>query len=585
MKTQKLTAILAAVVLLSAAMAQEAEQEQKEKVSNTFTASCLVKVTCDPAILPHTFETIDFLINSSGVAGRAAAEALGPREEPYEYDEWLSIEPLSVMPTTPDLGARPKPAARPTPRRRPTRRRPDDEEGLDARALEEMMYFEETAKYDRRQYSDEEKRRSRSGRLTSRTPVPGRTVRGLTPAGAGAAPASAEQSLLFQLQVDLECCDVKPAAEEFMKALINNLRQTLVAAYDAYYNRLRPEGSDAELWRDVARSRLSEALGLSHTDDDHRTRKQLKKGVDLSGWSPEMSFFDAINELKHSVDPPLKMVVLWGDLLEHAEIDQTTPINMDAVPEVRLSKALDLLLKSVASGTGIELGYEIDGGVITVATADRLPSAERRLSQITHRDTPVEMLLSRKEDLFRDKQQLEMEIALYEAQKLAIEAQIGTINSEVAEKVNRDPIAGDLIQLEELHSKYLEETQKLADNSRSGFEKVVEAMKNLTNVRMQLDQRRRDLSSSAGGNRLSDLNDNLANIMIDLAVKRAEFEVASRQLAETEAQLKKASAVDPEISQIRLAQEELEIAEHRLSELRIRRASLREPTVTVLGGI
>ncbi|MHC4335618.1 MAG: hypothetical protein ACYSUV_17985 [Planctomycetota bacterium] len=598
MKTKKLTIILAALVLLSAAIAREGAQEQKEEVSNTLTASCLVKVTCDPAIMPLTFETVDYLMHSSGVAGRAAAEVLGPREEPYEFEVLFSIEPLSVMPATPDLGARPKPAARPTPRRRPTRRRPDDEEGLDDRALKEMMRFQElqemrqferTARYQSKAHSEEDqKKRPRPRAARSRqAPDSGKIVRGLTPAGAAAPPATAEQTLLFRLQIDLEDWEVKPAAEEFMKALISNLRSTLFNAHDAYYNKLRPEGRDAELQRDLARSRLSEALGLtSGTDADRHTTKQLKNGVDLSNWSPEMSFFDAINELKHSVDPPLKMVVLWGDLLENAEIDQTTPINMDALPEVRLSKALDFLLKSVASGTGVELGYEIDRGVITIATADSLPSRERRLSQIVKTDAPVERLLSRKEDLFRDKQELEMEIARHEALLPVLEDQIAKINERVTKRLAADPVSIELQKIADLHLRRVEYLRKLVDDGKGeAIADLERTMEKGARVRIELATRREELSSSAGGNELAKLSSHLTELMIDLAVKRAEFEVVGRQLEEIEAQLKAASAVDPEISQIRLAQEELEIAERRLSELRIRRASLWKPTVTVLGGI
>jgi hypothetical protein len=589
MKTQKLTAILAALILLSAAGAQEGEQEQKAEVSNTLTASCLVKVTCDPAILPLTFETMDYLMHSSGVAGRAAAEVLGPRDEPYEYEVLLSIEPLSVMPTTPDLDARPKPAATPPTRRgrRPTRPRPDGE--LDEGALEEMRSFQPTAKYERRQYSDEEEKEKRRAprRRTLRTPARAKTVRGLSRASAAGPPPTAEQTLLFRLEIDLADWEVKPAAEEFMKALISNLRRTLSDAYYGYRDKLDSDHSDAERLCEWARSGLSEALGLgSDTDADHSTRKQLKKGVDLSSWSPEMSFADALEHLKNSADPPLRMVVRWGDLLENAEIDQTTPINMDALPEVRLSKALDLLLKSVASGTGVELGYEIDGGVITVATADSLPSAEHRLSQITQTDVPVEMLLSRKEDLFRDKQELEMEIARHEALLPALEGQIAEINKQVTKRLAADPVSIELQKIADLHLGRVEYLNKLVDDGKAEAAGELElTMEKVARARIELVTRREELSKSAGGDQLAEFNKKLAELMIELALRRAEFDVVIRQLAETEEQLKKASAVDPEISQIRLAQEELEIAERRLSELRIRRANLREPTVTVLGGI
>ncbi|HUT31811.1 MAG TPA: hypothetical protein VMX13_18635 [Sedimentisphaerales bacterium] len=600
MKTQKLAIILTALILLSAAGAQEGEQPIKAGPLNTRTASCLVKVTCDPAILPLTFETIDYLLHSSGVAGRAVAEVLGPpRDEPYEYG--LSIEPLSVAPLTPEPDDGPKPAARPPTRReRPTRPRPDDDEGLeDGRALAEARYFEQRAKYrGKTSYAEQEKEKQdvRAGRIryvtSRRTPDSGKIVRGLTPTSAAGPPPIAEQSLLFRLEVVFPE-EIKPAAEQFMNALIKNLRETLMAADDAYRTRVDQEFTHGRTYRDWAHDRLSEALGLTvDTEADRRTRDQLEAKVDLSGWRPEMAFSDAMEQLKNSVAPPLKLVVLWSDLAENAEIDQTTPINIDGLSEAPLSKALDLLLKSVASGRGVEFGYEIDGGVITIATAHSLPSAERRLSQIAQTDTPVEMLLERRNDLFTNKQRLEMDIARDEARRSAIEEQISRIDAVVTDKVKSDFVCLELQRMVDLHTKRLEEINRDVDAAKlEGREIIVPAQhideltEKLARAKIDLAKRHDELSDAVGGNRLRDLNVNLTDVVIDLAMSRAEFEVVSRQLAETEEQLKTASAFDPEISQIRLAQEELEMAERRVSELRISLERLREPTVTVLGGI
>ncbi|MHC4338362.1 MAG: M56 family metallopeptidase, partial [Planctomycetota bacterium] len=100
---------------------------------------------------------------------------------------------------------------------------------------------------------------------------------------------------------------------------------------------------------------------------------QLDQIVELSGWKPEMSFGDALEELKNSVEPPLRIIVLWKDLAENADIEQSTAINIGPLPPVRLSFALELLLKSVSGGT-TELGYVVEDGVIMMATVDSLPS-------------------------------------------------------------------------------------------------------------------------------------------------------------------------------------------------------------------
>jgi beta-lactamase regulating signal transducer with metallopeptidase domain/tetratricopeptide (TPR) repeat protein len=100
--------------------------------------------------------------------------------------------------------------------------------------------------------------------------------------------------------------------------------------------------------------------------------KQLDEIVDLSKLSPEMPFAQAIEQLKYSVAPPLKVVVLWRDLSDNTGISQTTPINMDAIPAVRLGTALKLLLKSV-SGNAV-LDYAVEDGMIFIATIDSLPT-------------------------------------------------------------------------------------------------------------------------------------------------------------------------------------------------------------------
>ena len=52
-----------------------------------------------------------------------------------------------------------------------------------------------------------------------------------------------------------------------------------------------------------------------------------------------------IEELKNSVDPALKIVVLWKDLLENADIDKTTPINMDSQPSIRLGNSFGVIVE------------------------------------------------------------------------------------------------------------------------------------------------------------------------------------------------------------------------------------------------
>lgn len=124
-------------------------------------------------------------------------------------------------------------------------------------------------------------------------------------------------------------------------------------------------------WREIAAKRKpEEAIGQDVADV--AVFKQFDEVVDLSGLTSEMPFSEALEELKNSVDPPLKIAVIWRDLIDNADIDQTTPIKMDPISSIPLGKALELLLKSVSGGAA-DLGYIVEGGVITIATVEALP--------------------------------------------------------------------------------------------------------------------------------------------------------------------------------------------------------------------
>jgi type II secretory pathway component GspD/PulD (secretin)/tetratricopeptide (TPR) repeat protein len=125
-------------------------------------------------------------------------------------------------------------------------------------------------------------------------------------------------------------------------------------------------------WREIAAKRKpEEAIGQDPASA--AVYRQLDQIIDLSELTPETSFSEAIEQIKTSVEPPLKIFINWRDLLDKADIDQTTPINMDAISAVSLSTALELLLGAVSSGTA-NLGYAVQNGVITIATTGSLPS-------------------------------------------------------------------------------------------------------------------------------------------------------------------------------------------------------------------
>ena len=100
--------------------------------------------------------------------------------------------------------------------------------------------------------------------------------------------------------------------------------------------------------------------------------KKLQQTVDLSALTLHTTFSEAIELLRNSTEPSLKIVVMWKDLSENANIEQDTPIKIDGVPKIRLYTGLDILLMAVSSEFA-KLGYIVKDGIIVIATKDSLP--------------------------------------------------------------------------------------------------------------------------------------------------------------------------------------------------------------------
>jgi len=109
-----------------------------------------------------------------------------------------------------------------------------------------------------------------------------------------------------------------------------------------------------------------------HARTSSQVYEVLESTVDLSKLRPQMPLAEALEQVKNAVEPPLVLIVLWNDLARNADVERSTPVNMDAVSGVRLGTALEILLASVSAGDA-QIGYVVKDGVIIVATRDSLP--------------------------------------------------------------------------------------------------------------------------------------------------------------------------------------------------------------------
>jgi len=672
------------IVLILALLTTRAATPAESQISNTRTASCLVKVTANPGILPLNYETIDYLLGSSSVAGKAGREVLSLSLD--QSFDLFSIEPLS------------RDSAVDVSQESSRRRRPADlgeEYGFEGYGIMEEMTEEVDSPRSRRSgagidggllgdvaslrsrrvrtdrssgldlYGGVDRRTSRlSGRERSRgifgeetARVPRRT-RGTIPAPPGLA---VEQTILFRLSVELPE-DVKPAAQEFMRALIDNLRNTLVEAYHTYGKELENLLRVTQTQRDQAQSQLAKSTELTKATEpapeieqypaNVAVYEQLEQIVDLSSLDAAMPFAEVIMKLKNAVDPPLQIQPNWKNLLEYTEIDQTTPAGMDPLTGVKLRKALEILLAGVSSDIE-QVSYFVDEGVILIATKDTLPikmvtvvydipalaystgSAGNLINSIqdtiepdswydlsemgegtislclgnklailqtpgNHRkiqkflqsvttdipfsvpeDIPAEILLDEKRQLIREKRILEMDIARLEARSIAIGEQISIVSTQMAIKVEDDPVTDELKRLLDIQIQQLENIKKSIEHNKLGKIDLASEEEKITKTRIELAHRAEEIKKLAGGDQLSRFNNELGNITIELAEKRAELKVILNQLRRTENQL--TSIYDPQFAQMRLATEALKRAENRLNELNMRIAHFQLPTVTMFG--
>jgi len=160
--------------------------------------------------------------------------------------------------------------------------------------------------------------------------------------------------------------------------------QTSRARYPAmsYHTRLSSDSTDLILINSeelkkhqVPREQSSRAqmAQKSARQDNYKRRQET---VDLSALTPETTFADALEILRNSADPPLRIFVNWRDLSENADVDRTTPINMEGISGIPRGAALELLLQAVGGGFA-ELDYVVENGVIVIATKDSLRERQK----------------------------------------------------------------------------------------------------------------------------------------------------------------------------------------------------------------
>jgi hypothetical protein len=134
---------------------------------------------------------------------------------------------------------------------------------------------------------------------------------------------------------------------------------------------VRPSRDREKLVKVARKDQGHRVTNISRRNTSFNTKP--KQTVDLTALTLDTTFSDAIDILRNSIDPPLKIVVLWRDLSENADVERDTLIYIEGVPRIPLRTGLKILLRSVSSGLA-ELDYVVEGGVIIIGTKDSLPA-------------------------------------------------------------------------------------------------------------------------------------------------------------------------------------------------------------------
>jgi hypothetical protein len=198
-------------------------------------------------------------------------------------------------------------------------------------------------------------------------------------------------------------------------------------------------------------------------------------------------------------------------------------------------------------------------------------------------ETDARNLGGQRSELARNVQSLELQLAGLEARQKAIQEQIAATREEGGKQLAKDPVTQELQKLVEISEHNLSQLRQSAQAGRVSAAELAEAEKNMAQARIDLARRREELSGQAGGRQLDEFTKELSRLAINKAEWEAQLQIVRKQLDEVQRQLMQALTFDPEAARLRMAQESLNITGGRVAELQMRLSNLQPPIVTTIG--
>ncbi len=604
---------LTTILLLTLAATLTTTQAQEQKLSETYTADCIVRITADPAILPLNEQTVKYLLFGSEVGLKSIREIIGTGMDRNIVDfltiKWLSgtlqMAPSVTTDTRQESGRQQADPLNQTPMSGSSSTGMMSGMGSmgtggmgmstgigDPGMMGGMGGGMEGAGSGAMGMGSMSGMMGTGGMpgmgmgmggtgmmggMMSDTMMGGSMGFGM---GGGQMTSSAlQQNVTFGLSVSLPKNKI-PAAKELLEQLIKNLQGSLNSAYERYESQLSDNITLAERKQEYAQVQLDALTGGRSFGND-QIRQSLNQYMDLSMLSQEMPFAEAIKILKNSVSPPLPIVVMWNQLMDKGDISPDSPIGMDGIPEIKVESALKTLLRAVTGGN-CELGYGIEEDVIIISLKDSSNKSQTLLGA-----TPVEIdvrdLIERRRQLASNIRQYELRIATSEARQQAIHMQIDEMRREAVQKLKEDSVTQEMKQLVALSESNLHNMEDQVRAGRLPQTALTDTQEKIAKAKIDLARRREELGLSAGGRQLAGFSEDLSKLTIDMVEHKAALEILRRQLAEADQQLAQARVSDPRASQIQTAQRILQFAEQQVIALNRQLTTLQRPMVTTIG--
>lgn len=201
-------------------------------------------------------------------------------------------------------------------------------------------------------------------------------------------------------------------------------------------------------------------------------------------------------------------------------------------------------------------------------------------SRILDRD----MILGDISNLRDEVQKIEMEQASDQVVVDQTTKQIAEVQAKMQEEIDKDTVTRELERLLRLQEENLVNVNRLYESGRATPNDFANAQEKLTRAKIELAQRRDQLSKSAGGNLLGSLNSALANYSLSATQSKIKLQRFMEQISEAEDLLSKADDYEMLSLKIDIAKQNLQ--ETILWRDRISRQNrmIQSPSVSVIGG-